>query len=57
MSTGVQILLIISGTLIILTGLFMWAAIKISKQQERREAEWWRREWEKAKKEEETAGK
>ena len=57
MSTGVQILLIVSGTLIVLTGLFLWAAVRISKRAERQEAEFWKKEWEKIQKEEDTGVK
>lgn len=57
MSTGVQILLIVSGTLIVLTGLFLWAAVKMSKRTERQEAEFWKKEWEKIRKEEDTVEK
>lgn len=57
MSTGVQILLIVSGTLIVLTGLFLWAAVRMSKRSDKNEADFWRAEWEKIRKEEDTEGR
>lgn len=54
MSTGVQILLIISLTVIILTGLILWVALKIARMNEKREEDFWRKEWERIRKEEDT---
>lgn len=57
MSTGAIITLSICGTIIVVFGIICYAALAVSKREQEREERWWRQEWEKIRKEEDTGEK